>query len=256
MQIDTVLFAAGRASSSLVTKTGVEIKALIELNDKTLLEHGIDALRGSCRTGKIFLVGPEAVLGHPAAESCDVALPASDGNSIHDSIVIALDSLTGSGQFLAEHTLIITADLPFVSAEAVNAFLDGCSEDSEICVPVVTKRGFEARFPGAPAGFVRLKDGEVTLGCAFLLKSDLLSRRKRELEHVFEATKSQAGIARLLGPGVVFKYLTGRLTLEDIEDQCGKILDCNGQCVRGAPPELAFDVDTEADFDYASTAPR
>ena len=119
MQIDAVLFAAGRVSGGLVTKTGVEIKALIELNDKTLLEHGIDALRGSCRTGKIFLVGPEAVLAHPAAESCDVALPAPDGNSIHDSIVIALDSLTGSGQFLAEHALIMTADLPFVSAEEI-----------------------------------------------------------------------------------------------------------------------------------------
>ena len=82
---------------------------------------------------------------------------------------------------------------------------------------------------------------------AFLVRPDALRRSRVQIERVFAARKSQPAMARLLGPVFIARFLTRRLSVAHIEARCGHILGCRGQAVRGAAPELAFDIDTMDD---------
>jgi len=65
--------------------------------------------------------------------------------------------------------MIVTTDLPFLTPQAITDFLDICQPDLEICVPLIRREEFEERFPGLKIEYVRLRDGQWTMGCAFLL---------------------------------------------------------------------------------------
>jgi len=72
------------------------------------------------------------------------------------------------------------------------------------------------------------------------------------IERVFAARRSQIGMARLLGPLFVLRFLTRRLSLKQIEGKCLKMLGCAGIGIRGCAPELAFDIDYVSDYRYAA----
>jgi len=57
-------------------------------------------------------------------------------------------------------------------------------------------------------------------------------------------------MARLLGPLLVLRFLTRRLTVKQIESKAIELLGCTGGAVRGCAPELAFDIDYPSDYRY------
>jgi hypothetical protein len=59
-------------------------------------------------------------------------------------------------------------------------------------------------------------------------------------------------MARLLGASFILKFLTGRLTVADIEKRCLDILGCPACAVRRCSPELALDIDLPEEYRYAS----
>jgi len=67
---------------------------------------------------------------------------------------------------------------------------------------------------------------------------------------VFSARRSHLAMARLLGPLLVLRFLTRRLTVKQIESKAIELLGCTGGAVRGCAPELAFDIDYPSDYRY------
>jgi hypothetical protein len=59
---------------------------------------------------------------------------------------------------------------------------------------------------------------------------------------------------KLLGPVFITKFLTRRLTIEDIEERVSRIFGCKGVAVKGCSPELAFDIDLPEEYRYAVKA--
>ena len=147
--------------------------------------------------------------------------------------------------------LVLTTDLPFLTPEAISAFIDSCPSGVDVCVPLVSKEAFEGRFPGSGSQFVRLADGEWTIGCGFLVNPEAIQANRDHLEQIFAVRKSQVGMARLLGLGFIIRLLTHRLTVAHIEDRCVSMLGCSGKAVLQSPPELAFDMDSVQEYRYA-----
>lgn len=56
MKLDVILPAGGRISGEFASEAGVEVKALIEINGCTVLEHTIDVLRATQRVERLILV--------------------------------------------------------------------------------------------------------------------------------------------------------------------------------------------------------
>jgi hypothetical protein len=246
MPYDAVLPSGGRITGAFEQKAGVSLKALIPHERGTVLEHIIAVLRETNRVGRIVVVGPENLSGSPSVKGADFVLP--EGESGAENCLIGLKWLAKSDT--SPKALIVTTDLPFLSCEAVNAFLDACPQDGDICIPILTKEELESRFPGSENTYVPLKDGFWTMGGVYLVNPGALLGRGKRLEDVFAARKSQFRMACLLGPKFILRFLTKRLTVADIESKCGDLFRCCGYAIRNSPPELAFDMDELKEYEY------
>lgn len=248
--MDAVLPAGGRISGPFAAEAGAEVKAVLRFAGSAILERTIAALRATGRVGRVVVVGPPGLADHPAARGADAVLP--EGESGPDNIFRGLHWLRqSSGVQPEERVLVITTDLPFLQAEMLVEYLEACPAGADLCVPLVSREEFQARFPGAQNQYVKLADGEWTMGCAFLLDPEALIANKRHIERAYAARKSQLAMARLLGVRFTLRFLTRQLTISDIEERCLALLGCAGAAVRGSPPELAFDIDRPQDYRYA-----
>ncbi len=257
---DAVLPAGGRIAGSFAQEAGAQIKALIALGGRTLLERTIDALRDTGRIGRIVVIGPDELRNHAATRAADAVLPEAESGPAN--IFRGLQWLSQQSDKLpngaqtnalqeAHRVLVVTTDLPFLTAQAINGFLEACPATAEVCVPIIRREAFEACFPDSCGFYVRLRDGEWTMGCAFLLNAPALTRNRLHIERIFEARKSQLAMARLLGPLFIARFLCGRLEVAHIQARCESVLGCTGHAVLGCAPELAFDIDQPEEFRLA-----
>src|SRR5580658_5970061 len=96
-----------------------------------------------------------------------------------------------------------------------------------------------------------LKDESYTSGGAFLMEPQALRRAMPMIDRLFANRKSKIGMARLLGPALLFKYLSKTITIDDVERKALSLLGIKGKALRDAPPELAYDIDDLEDYEYA-----
>ena len=264
--LDVILPAGGRITGEFAEMAGTDIKALIDFNGQTILRRAIHTLRATNRIGRIAVIGPAAVLAEAQNSGADLLLP--EGDSGPDNILRGLHALRGkekekrregeeeNSSFIPHRSsfskvLILTTDLPFLTADALNTFLDACPSEADVAVPVVTEAEFSGRFPGTANEYVKLRDGGYTIGCAFVLNGETLLRNEAHLRALFAARKSQWQMARLVGFGTILKFATRRLTVEELEARASAIAGCRGVAVRHSPPELAYDIDLPAEYAYA-----
>jgi len=252
-RVDVILPAGGRVRGRFAAEVRAEVKALISLHGRTLLERTVKALRATGCVARVVVVGPPELLAHPAARLADAALPAETSGPAN--ILRGLDWLREpGGAAAAERVLIVTSDLPFLTPEAVTGFLAACPPEAEMCVPVIRRNAFEARFPGSPVKYLRLRDGQVIMGCAFLVSPAAMHANRALIERLFAARKHPVVMARLLGLAFILRFLTGRVGVADIEQRCQALTHCRGAAIRDCAPELALDMDRLADYRYALSA--
>ena len=63
--------------------------------------------------------------------------------------------------------------------------------------------------------------------------------------------KSKLGMAKLLGPVFLYKFVRKQLTVPLVESKLKQILNCSGAPVMNCAPELAYDIDAIDDYEYA-----
>jgi hypothetical protein len=247
-RVHALLPSAGRIEAPFSDGAGASVKALIEIGGQTLLERSIHALRESGAVDQIVVIGPPEVLEHPASRLADLALEdGGAGASAPDNIFRGLEQLPPGEEARA---LVVTTDLPFIGARAVREFVGACPPDKQISISVCEREPFEKRFPDAGGEWVRLRDGQWTIGGLYLLDAAALLQARPHMERLFQTRKSQWQMARLLGPLFIARFATKRLSTAHILERCERVLGCSGAAVACAP-ELAFDVDTLDEFAFA-----
>ena len=247
MKVDVILPAGGRIHGEFAAEAGTSVKALIELADGNILANLIRALRSTGSVNRMVAIGPAEIAPH-AESHVDAVLPEADSGPAN--IYRGLDWLKSQPDS-ADRALIMTTDLPFVSPESVSSFMARCPESAEIALPLFSKQEFESRFPGSLNSYVRLRDGEWTIGGAFLLSQSALDRTIAWIQQLHEARKSPFAMARTLGVSFIARYLTRTLGVTHLESHCARITGCSACAVRGCDPVLAFDIDESADLRYA-----
>ena len=246
--LDVIIPAGGKLNPAFTRVVGTSSKALIQLEGISMLASTIDTLRQCHSVRRIVVIGSQEVLDSPDSRLADGALLETETGpqNILKGAKWLLDQYEPP-----EQVMIVTCDLPFLTAETIRSFLDLCPKDKDICVPLVSKESFTDMFPGAAATFVTLIDGTWTTGCAYLMTVKSLIRTIGYIEAVFKNRKSKLGMARLLGMKFVYGYLTKKLTVTDVERKVEELLKCKGVAIPGAPAELSYDVDYIEDYHYA-----
>ncbi len=244
---DAILPAGGRLDKAFAQRVGTDVKTLIVHDGMTILERTLVALRDTGMIRRIVVIGPEEVRNHPACRLSTLAV--EEGLTSPQNILRGVAALAEHGE-IPKKVVIVTTDLPLLQASHIQTFLNACPNDIDFCIPLVSKASYIARFPRATATFIPLADGDWTAGCAYLIDVEAMKRAIPRIEAVFKNRKSKLGMAKLLGPLFLIKYLMKTLTIPDIERQIKSMLQCTGSPIPNSPAELAFDIDAEDDLDY------
>jgi molybdopterin-guanine dinucleotide biosynthesis protein A len=235
-KLGAAVLAAGRIDPELAAATGVTAKALVPVGGQPMIDLVLAALDATEAVGETRVVVGAAseLLGHLGARAV-----VAEGPELMDTVTTGLHAL-GS----PERILVVTGDLPLITAEALDHF---CSQalqsNASIVYPVISQEHCERAFPGATRTYVRLKDGRFTGGNVAVLSRGFLTEQSDRLTEAFAARKRPLRLCAMLGWGFLARLLTGSLTLAQIIDRAEKLLGVS-VCVVDTPyPEIGFDVD-------------
>ena len=238
MKVDAVVLAGGEGA---VIDPTVTIKGLVPIAGRPMIEWVVDALRASDSIGEIAVVVPRDTDLGVWTEKID-HLVVSDSSFIDNAIA-------GCAVFSnSRYVLGATGDLPALTPEAIDDYVRRSIETgAEFTYPLVTAQDMEAQFPGSQRTYVKVAGGPVTGGNMMVMSPDLVSRNRQIGQRLFDTRKSPVAMARVIGIPFIFKYITGRLRVDDVEHKMGQLLLAKCAAVYTPHASIGADVDKPID---------
>ena len=226
------------APDPVAAYAGVPHKALILLDGETLLARVARAL---WKAG----VEPAVSADHPAvlAEAARLGLqvmPPATGPS--GSVAVALEALGAP-------LLVTTADHALLEAEWVRRFVADVPPEADVAVLLARRDVVEAAAPGTKRTYLRFADGDWS-GCnLFLLRTPRAAGAIGLWAQVETDRKRPWRIVRRLGPGLLARYVIGRLSLADALHHLGSRGGVKAAAVASPFGLAAVDVDKPGDLE-------
>lgn len=245
-KFDVILPAGGRIDDHFARVALTPFKALINVQDSMIGYKVIDSVLGSDRVGRTVLIASEDVKAKLGGRCTSVL---NDTGDLTKNVMMGLQELKSMGN-VSSRVLIVTTDLPYMETKVLNQFLDLCP-DVDLAVPLISKDEYLDRFPSATGTFAKLRDGEWTVGCAYLFKPDVFIKALPKIQQVVDNRKSVTKLAGILGLGFLWKVKTRAISVPEVVAKIEGVIGCKIAAVQNAPAELAFDVDDIPDYEYA-----
>ena len=248
--VNAVIIASGRIAPQFAEAVGAESKGLIEILGKPSIEYVVDALRNVPLVDRIAIVGPDLYREQPVAARVDHVI--AEGEHITESLTRAIEAL-GAGKEL----LMLTADTPLVTPEALNDFLARCPVEAEACYPVTRRRPTVQLFPNRLFVYLPLHEGWITHTCLLLFKPQLLLDNRAFIERFVARRRSLWSAASTVGIGFLLRFLLSwpiplfRYSIADISRRMGRITGARnlvGMIIQY--PEIALDIDRASDVPF------
>jgi len=237
--------AGGCVDPEFAKAIGTDVKALAPLGNRLVIDAAIDAARELGVAG-IAVVGGEQVRAH-CAHRVDRFIDAS-GDGV-ENIRLAL------GAFDFDRLVYLTSDLPFVTGPDLAAFVTA-SSGAQLAMPLAEAKAYERAYPFSPTPTMALGGERFANGSAFVIDRAALGPLETLAGQFFAARKSLPRLAMLLGPALVFRFVTKQLRIGDIETRARTVFNLDARAIRGAAPSLCYDIDTIADWEYAAQLAR
>lgn len=231
-----MVLAGGDGGDALATAGGVPAKALLPVAGRPLADYVLDAVTRSGRVDEVVYVGPgdQELRGYEL-----VRMPS--GRRFEDSLALGMGAALGRD---AEQVLLVTADLPWLTPDAVARFVDRArATGAQLVYPVASDEVMARAFPEQRRTYVRLREGRFTGGNLALLTREAVTAVLPLVSEAFAGRKAPLRLAALVGPAVVFGLLTGTATLGALEARVGRLLGLSAKALRTEDAGLAADVD-------------
>lgn len=234
--VTAVVLAAG-AQDALATAHGVAARALMPYKGRPLIGYVLAALAQVPEVSKVVVVGalPEGSRGQVSAH-------VRGGESFLESFKLGVEA--AQQQASAAPLLLVTADLPWLTAAAVSDFLAQAA-GSDLAYPVVRREVARAQFPQQKRTYATLKDGAFTGGNMVWLEPHILPALLPFIDNLYARRKNPFYLARLLGADLLLRLLTGQLRVAFAERRVAKILGAQVRAVITPFAGVAADVDAE-----------
>ncbi len=236
-RVTAVVLAGGKSKPDLLAVTGVPNRALIEVEGETMLARVVRALRDSRCVQEIAVVGDV-----PACEGCH---PLPDTGDFVENVLQAT-SLVSDESYL----LYATADTPFLTPEAVADFVQrSLQSGADMCYPIIPLDLCEQRFPHMPRTALTLREGTFTGGNLLLIRAGVVRRQADLLRRAFAQRKSVWGMAKILGAGIILRFLLARLvsprllSVAHIKRRVEQLMGATAQEIPTEYAEIGVDID-------------
>jgi molybdopterin-guanine dinucleotide biosynthesis protein A len=231
-----VVLAGGAASDALAAQAGVAAKALVPFQGKPLGAYVLEALSRCGRVREVVYVGPLAA-GLERFDATEV--PA--GERLSESLKNGFEAAASRAR-PGERVLVVTADLPWLRAEALEHFVDGAPR-ADVVYPAISREVAEEQFPDQARTYARFREGTLTGGNLALVTKEGGQAILPFIERFYRARKNPLALAALIGPKVLVNFALRRLSLRDVEKRVEQLLSVTARVVLSPHASLGADVD-------------
>ena len=247
--MDAIILAGGEIPPALRDSLDTSIieaahgeRALLPLADRPAIAWLLDSLRDVENIDRIIVIGPKNTLELlPQLSTNIVGVPSQD--------TLSANVLAGIDASRTPSVLLMTCDIPLATSQTWNEFFAKVSAGNwEAAYPIVRSEVMESTFPSGKRTYATVTDGKFTGGNAFVLPRSCRPVLEKVLETAYNARKNPLKLAGLLGISFIFKAVTRRLSIADLEKKVSQILRCNAGAVEMQDAAIAFDIDKEADY--------
>lgn len=241
MTLSALVLAGSRPGvrDAVAEAAGVAHKALADIDGRPMLECVVAALR-EAGIGRCAVAGNDLEVEVLARRlGCDW-VAAREGPSA---------SVAAGFEALGAPLLVTTADHGLLQPEWITDFVTDTPNNADVAILLARRDAIERAMPGSRRTYLRFADGEWS-GCnLFLLRTDQ-ARAAIETWSMVEADRKRPWrIAARLGPGTLWAYWRGRLTLADTVRRLGERLGFATVAVAARDGLAAVDVDRPKDLE-------
>ena len=240
MSFVAIVLAGSRGGADPVAAYAeVSDKALIAVGGRTMLARVVDALRRAGATRVLVVHSSDPVRDHALALGCEV-LAGESGPSASAAAALA---------HLGAPALLTTADHALLVPEWITDFLAAVPAQADVAALLARRDVVEAEVPDTRRTWLRFADGAWS-GCnLFHLTTPRAADALALWQQVERDRKRPWRIVRRLGPGLLFRYMLGRLTLAEAIGRIGELAGVRAAMVPSPHGLAAVDVDKPADLD-------
>ncbi|WP_293677834.1 nucleotidyltransferase family protein [uncultured Phenylobacterium sp.] len=236
-----LVLAGSRAGAAdpVAAYAGAAHKALIVLQGRTLLARVVGALRDA-EASRIAVVSSHPEVRIEAARLGVEGLDEAAGPSL---------SVAAAAGHLGTPLLVTTADHALLEAAWVQRFLADVPVGADVAALVAARATVEAAAPSTQRTWLKLSDGHWS-GCNLFYLANERALGVVDLWRRVEAERKRPWRqAQILGAGMLLRYATGRLSLEDAAGRLGELAGVRAAVVQSPFGLASVDVDKPADLD-------
>ncbi len=253
-----VLAGSPPKRDALMEYAGIDYKALIEVNGKTMLTRVLEGIRDSGRASYILIVGlPKDLVELPVGiDSNRVGYFEIEGKQV-DKIIKSCMYLSDLGSKDpsifprgTNHAVITTSDIPAISGKTISDYLDQCFQtEHAFYYCVVDREHMEAMFPNSGRSWIKM-DGNQYCGADLALFDVTYAEQSYDiLKIITENRKSFTKALFKASPITFFKYIFKLARMKDVERLMTKIFGFPSKLIIDEDARIAFDVDKPFQLD-------
>lgn len=244
-----IVLAGGQKSGLFEDPHKSVSEALIPIGRRFMIEYVVEALGNSANINGIIVAGPISEIEGIFSGREDIKLVPS-GDTVIRTLLNALEQIPEHYQ---GRVLVVTADIPLLTTEAVDNFLNACRDkEGELFYPLISKEANEEKYPGVQRTYVNLKEGVFTGGNLVLVNPWAVKKCAAVAEDLVRLRKSPISLAFYVGWGLLLRYILGILSLREAEEKVSRLLGIKGTGIISAFPEIGIDVDKQSDLELVT----
>ncbi|WP_298090930.1 nucleotidyltransferase family protein [uncultured Sphingomonas sp.] len=239
MSFHALILAGSRGGPDPVAlHAGVSDKALAVVGGRTMLARVVEAVRAA-GADRIMVAASSSAVAHAATTLGVELLQASAGPSASTAAGLAQ---------LEAPLLVTTADHALLEPGWITRFIADVPAGTDVAVLLARRDVIERDVPGTQRTYLRFADGAWS-GCnLFMLQTAAAARAVTLWQGVERDRKRPWRIVRRLGPGLLLRYLIGRLTLDAALRRIGETAQVRAAMVASPFGRAAVDVDKPEDL--------
>ena len=240
--IDAVVTAGGipLEDDPLYPYTQGAAKALLDVCGKPMIQWVLDALSEAETVGFVVVIGLDAE-ADVRCEKIKAFLP--NQGSMLENVRAGISKVLEINPD-AHHALIVSSDIPTITAEMVDWAVNTTMQtDEDLYYNVISRQVMEARFPNSKRSYTRLKDVEVCGGDMNVVRTLTVTQNDELWRRIIAARKNVLKQAALLGYDTLFLLFFRLVTLDQAVKKVTRRINMTGKAILCPYAEVGMDVD-------------